>query len=157
MRKSTATRTFLWQIFITFIVLLTVYMVYAAIENTLPSQLSRFSFFILQSFYATITAAVTIAACLVLGLPIRIISRCNQWWQNKPLIPLLGVAIGSTFLLMSFAPYFCDIHKVFQNGNPIEKRVPNSSLALGGWFLTAFSLLHLYPRSVIHLFKRHSI
>ena len=38
-------------------------------------------------------------------------------------------------------------------GETIDKEVPNATVSISSWFLTAFCLLHLYPQSVLLLFR----
>jgi len=40
------------------------------------------------------------------------------------------------------------------DGKEQTKEIPNSILALSGWLLTAFSLLHFYPATIIKWLKK---
>jgi hypothetical protein len=54
---------------------------------------------------------------------------------------------GLLALLLSLFPSFTEEAKVMADGYEAVKNVPNRYLSLAGWFLTAFSVLHLYPAS----------
>jgi hypothetical protein len=60
---------------------------------------------------------------------------------------------GLLVLLLSLFPSFTEEAKVMADGYETVKNVPNSYLSLAGWFLTAFSILHLYPASFSFLNK----
>ena len=108
-------------------------------------------FLIFQPIFGFIICALTILICIILGLPIRLITGLNNWWVQKPFIVFVGVAIGLILLLMSLFI----THKVIfiKEGQETAKQVPNIILAGSGWFLTAFCLLHFYPLALIKWFK----
>jgi hypothetical protein len=52
---------------------------------------------------------------------------------------------GLIALLLSLFPSFTEEAKVMVDGYEVIKNIPNKYLFLTGWFLTGFSILHLYP------------
>lgn len=98
-----------------------------------------------QPIMAVILAALTIFCCLILGLPIRLIKKVNMWWSQHFYIAIGLTLLGLTLLVLSLAPQFIEKAIVTTEGFEMTKEIPNSGLAITGWFLTAFSILHTYP------------
>ncbi|HWJ26723.1 MAG TPA: hypothetical protein VNS32_09275 [Flavisolibacter sp.] len=155
MKKLSPIQTLLFQLFVTYAVLLIVYLYYAQFDID-DNNDNPFAFFLFQPIFGFIVSSITVAACLIVGLPIRLIKRLKQWWYTKPVIPLLGVAIGLVLLLLAFYPACQETWKVVIDGEPTQKQVPNIVLSRTGWFVTAFFLLHFYPQSALYLSKGKS-
>jgi hypothetical protein len=98
-----------------------------------------------QPILAAIFAIITIIACGILGLPIRLNKKIKKWWTTHFYISIMGTVCGLTLLGISLMPYSTETIKTQIEGAEIMKEIPNSILVLTGWFLTAFSTLHLYP------------
>jgi hypothetical protein len=84
----------------------------------------------------------TLFICLLLGLPIRLNRKINTWWTGHQLVSLIGVIGGVLLLLLSLHPYF---QQVIVHYDIVRERT-NPCILVTGWFLTAFFLLHWYPR-----------
>ena len=89
---------------------------------------------------AAIIILSSVAACLLIGLPIRMNKRINSWWAHHQLIPILGVIIGSIFMLLS-----CTVFEQVHHYYDITMTRSNPYLSIAGWAMTIFSLLHFYP------------
>jgi hypothetical protein len=98
-----------------------------------------------QPIIGGLISILTIGICLLIGLPIRISDRINTWWTERIWLSILGILIGLTLLSLSLVPSMMQtINKPIEDVI-IQKRIPNLNFAATGWFLTAFSLLHLFP------------
>ena len=153
MSKLSSILTLLIQVFITSIVLFIVYIIYALNDVDEADMVNGIAFIVFQPLFGFILTSITIAACLLIGLPIRIVKRLKQWWYAKPLLPILGVFTGLCLLVLAFLPAWTEIQQVIIHGEPTQKQVPNAGISLAGWFITAFSLLHFYPQSLLNLFR----
>jgi hypothetical protein len=101
---------------------------------------------IFQPIVAGIVTVLTIIICFIAGLPIRLNKGIYNWWTNKIYIPILGICCGMGLLILSFFPYFLQATTVIEpNGEEITRTIPSIHLVLTGWFLVAFSTLHLFP------------
>ena len=154
MKKAVPIVTLLFQVFIAFVVLIIVYIIYALADNDEADMVNALGFILFQPLWGFILSSITIALCLLIGLPIRLMARVKQWWYEKPIIPLLGFVIGLLLLLLAFHAAFTETVQVVIDGEPVEKQVPNLTIAVTGWFITAFSLLHFYPQSIIRFLRR---
>ena len=132
------------QIVITFVATICVYMVYALFDNDFGFD-GLFGLVIIQPIIGVILSLITIFLCLLVGLPIRLNKNLNRWWTTHFYISLLGVVCGLTFLVLAFLPNLQHTVTTEIDGQATIKHVPNFYFAITGWFLTAFSLLHLYP------------
>lgn len=115
---------------------------------------SGIGFLIFQPAFGIIISGLTIIACTILGLPIRLIPRLHKWWSRKPLIVFVGVFIGLILLLLSLNSHFTETAKINVDGTEQTKEIPNSILVSTGWLLIAFCLLHFYPVPIIKWLKK---
>lgn len=139
--------TILFQLVLTSIVLLGIYMIYALFDVIEFDLISGIGFIIFQPILGLIFTGLTILICLILGLPIRLIKVINQSWKSKQFIPVIGAVVGVLLLLLSFIN--TEIKEVIIENETMLKKVPNITIALAGWFLIAFCLLHFYPQSLL--------
>jgi hypothetical protein len=102
-----------------------------------------------QPLFAVTLSAITIGCCLIVGLPIRLIKSFHQWWTNHFFLPVILTVIGLILLGLSLLTQFAEQKTLMIEGQHIIKHVPNLYLAVTGWFLTAFSILHTYPPSLL--------
>lgn len=143
-----------FQLFLTFVALVSIYLVFALLDTEEIDILNVIAFFIFQPIFGILLSSFTIIICLVAGLPIRLIPRVYNWWIRKPLVSFAGCSAGVILLLASLYPDFTETTEVLINMENRVKQVPNLNLAVAGWFLTAFSLLHFYPMSIINWSKK---
>lgn len=104
-----------------------------------------------QPLLAGLLSVVTIAVCLVVGLPIRINRAINSWWTKNLWLPITTLVLGISFLILSGHPSFRDtVSTTIENHNGY-KEIPNLTFVTLGWILTAFSMLHVFPSSDFRL------
>jgi hypothetical protein len=102
-----------------------------------------------QPLVAVTLSGSTIGCCLLIGLPIRLIKSINQWWTNHFFLPVILALIGLILLGLSLLPQFIEQKTLMIEGQQMIKQVPNLYLAVTGWLMTAFSILHTYPPNVV--------
>lgn len=154
MRKFISTAaTILFQILTTFALLFVVYMIFALLDNDEADLINETALFVIEPIYGIVFSTLTIVACIIVGLPIRLIARLYKWWSSKPLIAFAGIIIGLILLAISYNSHFIETTNVIIDGESKTKQIPNITLVLTGWFLTAFCLLHFYPLTIIKRFK----
>ncbi|KAB1155921.1 hypothetical protein F7018_11470 [Tenacibaculum aiptasiae] len=132
------------QLGTTFILTVCIYMAFAILDYE-----SGFDSFIglalFQSAFAIILSILTIFCCLILGLPIRLINKLNNWWTKHFYFAILLTFVGLILLGLSLTPNFTETTTITRNELKVTKKIPNSGLVITGWILTAFSTLHIYP------------
>ena len=64
------------------------------------------------------------------------------------------ILIALILFILSFNSYFTEWREVPVEFGTVMKEDPNLVLALSGWFVMAFSLLHLYPIVLNNLLNR---
>lgn len=127
------------QVVVTFIALIAIYMILILLEYRGGFDALVGTVFF-QPFIGALMSMITIAVCLLLGLPIRFIDKVSTWWTKRIWLPILGIIIGPSLLILSFLLKHTTL--VDQN---IQIQTPNPGLAVAGWFILAFALLHLFP------------
>ncbi len=98
---------------------------------------------IFQPIVGTIITSVAIAVLLVLGLPIRFLSRLHQWWQEHWWFVFVLGTVAFGMMSASWHPQLRVQITHPDLGMPVDSFHP--VLAIGGWMLTIFSVLHFYP------------
>ena len=154
MRKTASALSLLFQVFVTSATLFLIYIVYALLDVEEADMMNGIGFMIFQPLFGFILTSITIIACFLVGLPIRLNSNLRQWWLVRPLLPLIGFVIGLALLFLAFHPSLTETKQIILNDETVDKVVPNATASITGWFLTAFFLLHFYPQSVLSLFRR---
>jgi hypothetical protein len=154
MNRLKSVLTILFQIFISYSVLLTVYFVYALSDIDDLGFYTLVGFLLFQPLFAFLLVTLTIVIGILIGLPIRLNYRVRVWWYTKPLISIFGAAIGLILLGSALLPFLREIKQINIDGVIHSKQIPNLSLAVSGWFITAFCLLHFFPESLKCLLKR---
>jgi hypothetical protein len=144
MSKTLTILTLGLQIALTFVVTFCIYMIFALIDSDFGID-GLFGLFIIQPIFAIILSGLTILVCLIVGLPIRLNRKINYWWTTNFYLSIIGTVIGLTLLLIALYPAFSETVTIDLDGQPTLKQIPNFTLTPVGWFLTAFSLLHIYP------------
>lgn len=144
MKKIITILTLGLQIALTFISTFCIYMVFSFIDSDFGFD-GLFGLFIIQPIIAIILSGLTLFICLIVGLPIRLSNKINYWWITNFYISIIGAICGFIFLFLALLPNFSETVMTNLDGQPSLKQIPNSTLTMIGWFLTAFSLLHIYP------------
>lgn len=150
-KKIISIATIFFQIILTFIALFIIYIIFALLDMTDYDFPNAVGFLIFQPIFGLLLCAATIASCMFIGLPIRLIQRLYYWWSKKPYIIFFGVTVG--FILLIISLIFTEATNIMIDGENKSKQIPNIKLALAGWFLIAFCLLHFYPLTIINWFK----
>jgi hypothetical protein len=129
---------------VTFITLLVIYMIFVLLDyqGGIDSFIGTTLF---QPIIGGLISMVTIAICLLIGLPIRISDRINKWWTSRMWLSILGILVGLSLIVLSLLPSMTETITTTIEGEIIQKQIPNIGFATSGWFLTGFSLLHLFP------------
>jgi hypothetical protein len=141
------------QIALTFIATFCIYMVFALLDSDFGFE-GLFGLVIFQPIIATILSGLTIFACLIVGLPIRLNNKLNYWWSTNFYFAITGTIIGLTLLSLALLPTYSETVTYDLDGVPTSKQIPNPTLSYIGWLLTAFSILHTYPpRQLTEKFK----
>lgn len=96
-----------------------------------------------------IICGLTILACLLVGLPIRLVRAINNWWTNHFAISVYGILLGIILIILADISSFREIVKVVVDGIEQTNEIPNTYLGITGWFVTAFFALHMYPPAFI--------
>lgn len=104
---------------------------------------------VIQPIMGAIICGLTILACLIVGLPIRLVNAINNWWTNHFAISVCGILLGIILIILSALPSFRETVKVVVDGIDRTKEIPNTNLGITGWFVTAFFALHIYPPAFI--------
>ncbi|MBT1704058.1 hypothetical protein [Chryseosolibacter indicus] len=130
---------------ITLIALVAIYMIFVLLDY--QGGIDAFVGTILfQPIIGGLISTVTIGICLLIGLPIRINYRINTWWTKRVWLSIFNVFIGLSLLILSLLPSLREIITTStEDDGFIQREIPNTALAITGWFLTGFSLLHLFP------------
>ena len=104
-----------------------------------------FGLFIIQPIFAILISGITIFLCLIIGLPIRLNSKMNNWIRNHFYVSLIGLLLGFALLLFAFIPNLKEnISYQTEDGEAI-KEIPNIFCSISGWIVVTFSLVHSYP------------
>lgn len=149
MIKVSSTLSILFQVAITFFVLFFIYMIHAFFDTLEIDMIAGIGFLIFQPILGFVITSLTIIACLLVGLPIRLIDAVHRFWLSKPFLPLLGAAAGMALMLLAYNNHFTELKEVTIDYGTIQKEIPGKELLLSGWLFTAFSLLHFYPQSLL--------
>lgn len=128
----------------TFISLLVIYMIFVLMDyqGGIDSFIGTTLF---QPIVGGLISIVTIGICLLIGLPIRIYDRINTWWTKRIWLSISGVVFGLSLIIVSLLPSMTETIDTTIENEIIKRQIPNVGFAITGWFLTGFSLLHLFP------------
>lgn len=129
---------------IAFITLIVIYMIFVLLDydGGIDGFIGTTLF---QPIIGSLITIVTISICLLIGLPIRISKRLNAWWTKKMWIPISGVLLGLSLLILSLIPAMTQTIALTIENEIVPKQIPNLAFGATGWFVTGFSLLHLFP------------
>jgi len=148
MRKIITIFTILIQVVSTFTLMFFMYMIFAFIDSDFGME-GVFGLIVFQPIFAIILTIITVILCFIIGLPIRLSISINSWWIKHFYIAIIGVVFGIVLIVLSLLPDYMETIQIEKDGEIIIKQIPNISLSIFGWFLTAFSILHIYPPKII--------
>lgn len=148
MNRHNSLLVFTLQLFVSSVVLFCAFVYFDPI-SVLDREADSINILFFGIILPIIFIAKTIAICLLLGLPFRLIPKLHNWWVSKPLIQLLGLTSGIVILFLSINMNLTKTEEFIENGETVTKDFANLYLSLSGWFLTAFFSLNLYPTSIL--------
>ena len=157
MRILSSISIIIFQLFITSFILFATYIIFALLDMTEIDMITEIGFVIFQPILGAIISLTTIIICLLIGLPIRLVPKVYKYWTHKPFIVIVSVTIGAILLLLSLNNNFTETTIITIDDQERTKIIPNYYLALTGWFLVAFNLLHFYPMSIINWVKNKNM
>gem|GEM_PF-1440312 len=145
---------FIGRLVICFVLLYIIYFFYGPVKDVEVETINE----ILYLFVIPIILIpLTIAICLIVGLPIRLSSKIYNWWLSNSYIAFIGLTLG--FIIILLSPNFTNDIEIVENGIQTYKDFPNETILGTGWFVTAFFLLHFYPirfiENIIDKFKKN--
>jgi len=98
---------------------------------------------IFQPIMGAIFTGIAILLLLLIGLPIRLWKQLNVWWRSHWWIPFVIGTVAFIMICLSWSPGLRvqamdpDLNIMVDSFHPL--------LAIGGWLLTLFAVLHFYP------------
>lgn len=132
------------QLFSSFAILFCIYMIFALIDSDSGFE-NYFGLFIIQPIFAILISGITIFLCSLIGLPIRLNSKINNWLRNHFYVSLIGLLLGFVLIFLAFIPNLKENISYQTEDGEVLKEIPNILCSISGWFVVAFSFLHLYP------------
>jgi hypothetical protein len=99
---------------------------------------------VFQPIIALIISGLTTICCFVIGLPIRLNGHLRNWWFKYSRFDLILLLVSLILLVLSIT--FSETQSILVDEQQIEKSVPRLDLAIFGWFLLSFSIIHYFPR-----------
>lgn len=98
---------------------------------------------ILQPIMGAVCTVVVIIMMLVIGLPIRLMKKLNRWWIRRWWLAMLLGALAFVMMMVSWMPQLRIKLLDPDTGCQIDSFHP--PLAITGWMLTIFAVLHFFP------------
>lgn len=134
--------TLIIQLIVTNVVMIVIYMFFALVDYN-GGWDGIFGIVLVQPIFAVIFSSLTSIACYIMGLPIRLLPKILEWWSTRLYLQLALLMIGLTLFVLSLIPQNMDQINISDDWETI-KMIPNNLFAISGWFLTAFSLMHIF-------------
>lgn len=102
-----------------------------------------------QPILAILLSIMTVIVSGLIGLPIRLNNRLNNWWRTHFYISIVIGLIGLVACAISLTPGFIEEVTYQMDGMDMTQTVPNQILSISGWLLVAIGTLHTYPPKFI--------
>ena len=150
--KGFSVAAFIFQIFISTVFLFFAFFYFDPI-NALDQEAETINFLVFGIVVQLKFLSLTILACILVGLPLRIIPRMQFWWLSRFFLQLLVLGTGIAILVLSKLDGLRVVETVIQNGEMVVKDYSDLKVSLSGWFLTAFALLHFNPSNIAEYFS----
>ena len=144
MRTEFSSISILRRIVITIIALLIIY-IFLGPPSYVDLEMINQMFYLI--ILPSIWISITIFLSFLIGTPIRAIPSLFNWWYNRPYIALACLIIGVLVCLLSKQAQFTEIRTILIGEVEEIERTPNVKILCIGWFITSFSLTHLYFES----------
>jgi hypothetical protein len=98
-----------------------------------------------QPILAILISILTVIICGLIGLPIRLNKRLNNWWRTHFYVSILIGILGLVACAISLMPGFIEEITYRMGGMDMTQTVPNQILSISGWFFVGIGTLHTYP------------
>jgi hypothetical protein len=158
MKRVLSIPPILFQVFITFLTLYIIFILFFVSKtNEKAGVVEGLGFENSRTFYALMTITFTIVICLLIELPIRIVSTVHTWWTHRPIINILAFLCGLSMIFLYSNSFFSHETTHTSLGVATSFELADPHIILTGWFLVGFSLLHLYPISCCKLKNKNQI
>ena len=144
------------QVILAIVTAVFIYMIFALLDYDGGFD-SFIGFTIFQPIIGLVVSSIIVFLCLVIGLPIRLIRKLNQWWTKNFYLAYLLTLIGLLLLFIATLPQFLELKTVMFEGEERIKMIPHFGFALSGWFLICFSILHSYPSNILRMKTQETI
>ena len=102
-----------------------------------------------QPILAILLSILTVIICGLVGLPIRLNTRLNNWWRTHFYISILIGLTGLISCTISLTPGFIEEVPFRMDRMVMIQTIPNRILSITGWFLVAIGTLHTFPPKFI--------
>lgn len=134
----------LFQVGMTLVTTFGLYMLFAMLDY--QGGIANFvGLTVLQPIFAILLSVVTVIVCGLIGLPVRLNRKLNEWWRTHFYVSILIGLSGLIACAISLTPGFIEEITYNMDGSDRTHTVPNQILSITGWFLVAFGTLHVYP------------
>ena len=133
-----------------FFLLFIIYLIFGPAKNVEADLINEILYLVIIPI---ILILATIGICILVGLPIRLIPNLYNWWLANPFVSFMALTIGLILLTLTLNQNFIDTRTILVNEEQIIQETPNNYLLTIGWFVTAFALLHFYPKQFIVAIK----
>ena len=131
-----------FQVIACMIVLWITYMVFAVLDT--EWGFDGIIGLLYQAIWGVLLSGLSILVVSIVGLPIRLYTPLRKWWSQSIWLPTLILFCGGLLLVLSIL-FSADQVVEPEGGSAVLKRIPQLRLAVSGWFMLAFGVLHLFP------------
>lgn len=98
---------------------------------------------LIQPVMGAFITLIAIVLLLIAGLPLRLIGWLNRWWRRHWWLSFLLGAAAFGLMVVSWMPSYRI--QVFDPELRVMAESFHPVLAVSGWLLTLFAVLHFYP------------
>jgi hypothetical protein len=134
----------LLQAGLAFVIIFCTYMIFAIFEY--KGGVANFvGLALFQPLLGMLSSGLTVVACLLIGLPIRLNKKLNSWWREHYYISIILILIGFSFCVASLTPSFIEEISYRMDGMDFTNTVPNRFLSIMGVFALSIGTTHLFP------------
>ena len=99
MKKILDIIVILGQLFFAFIAAFVMYM-FIAFYDLQYGLIGFIGFVIFQPILGLVISSISVFLCFILGLPIRLNKKMNDWWISNFYIAIVGVPVGLVLLVV---------------------------------------------------------
>lgn len=114
----------------------------ARIMTTMVISSDGFRALLIGGLITATAPLITMAAMLIIGLPIRLIPTVRRWWIANGEISVAGIVLGCIAIIASYARGHQEEGQA--DGLAYSAWVPDYPWLLAGWLLMSFFLTHAW-------------